>query len=63
LTCVLPSPSAPDLLVQLRLLLSKQNGQAGSFERAMTADLLVLVFDSARTAILLPGARQTVLRS
>jgi hypothetical protein len=41
----LPCPLAPDFLVQLRLVRSKQNGRAGSFERVMTADLLAVVFD------------------
>lgn len=44
-SAALPSPLAPDFLVQLRLVRSKQNGRAGSFERVMTADLLAVVFD------------------
>jgi hypothetical protein len=44
-SAALPSPLAPDFLVQLRLVRSKQNGRAGSFERSMTADLLAVVFD------------------
>lgn len=44
-SAALPSPLAPDFLVQLRLVRGKQNGRVGSFERSMTADLLAVVFD------------------